>query len=287
MSKVWSFHLFLPPSTIPLVTYGQYQPQEGRTQLLLRLHRTSSRRHRILLAEDQQVYAKVGLLVELLQKISILITHSGSDILQTIFSHWFSWAKMILFWAKFHWSFVLKGPIENKALLTQVIAWRQTSIKHYLNQYIWPLGELIFLTMDYCKRNLTPVLIHMSYVSFTLTHWGQATHICLSKLTIMGSYNGLSPGRHQATVWTNAGILLIWTLGTNVSEIWREIHMFSFTKMHFKMSSEKWQPFCLGLNVLIHQNVVTLLVVRLEYSRRTRSIEWLLIPWRHVPPTGG
>ena len=29
-----------------------------------------------------------------------------------------------------------------------------------------------------------------------------------------------------------------------------EIHTFSFKKMHLKMSSGKWWPFCLGLNVL-------------------------------------
>ena len=37
--------------------------------------------------------------------------------------------------------------------------------------------------------------------------------------TIIGSDNGLSPGRHQAIIWTNDGILLIGTLGTNFSEI--------------------------------------------------------------------
>ena len=76
------------------------------------------------------------------------------------------------------------------------------------------------------------------------------THICVSKLTIIGSDNGLSPGRRQAIIWTNAGILLIRTLGTNFSEILSGIHVFSFKKMHFKMSSAKWRPFCLGLNVL-------------------------------------
>ena len=42
-----------------------------------------------------------------------------------------------------------------------------------------------------------------------LTHWGRATHICISKLTIIGSDNGLSPEWRQAIIWTNAGILLI------------------------------------------------------------------------------
>ena len=76
------------------------------------------------------------------------------------------------------------------------------------------------------------------------------THICVSKLKITGSDNGLSPGWCQAIIWTNAGILLIQTWGTNFSEILSEIHAFSFKKMHLKMSSAKWRPFCLGLNVL-------------------------------------
>ena len=75
-------------------------------------------------------------------------------------------------------------------------------------------------------------------------------HICVDKLTIIGSDNGLSLGRRQAIIWTNAGILLIRTLGTNFSEILSEIHAFSFKKMHLKMSSVKSRPFCLGLNVL-------------------------------------
>ena len=57
-----------------------------------------------------------------------------------------------------------------------------------------------------------------------LTHWGWVTHICVSKLTIIGSDNGLSPERRQANIWTNAGILLVGTLGTNFSEILSEIH---------------------------------------------------------------
>ena len=83
-----------------------------------------------------------------------------------------------------------------------------------------------------------------------LNHWGRVTHICVSKLTIIGSDNGLSPGRRQAIVWTNAGILLIRTLGTNFSEILVEIHSFSFSKKHLKRSSAKWRLFDLCLNEL-------------------------------------
>ena len=75
-------------------------------------------------------------------------------------------------------------------------------------------------------------------------------HIYVGKLTNIGSDNGLSPGRRQAIIWTNTGILLIGTLETNFSDFLIVIHTFSFNKMHLKMSSAKWRPFCLGLNVL-------------------------------------
>ena len=67
-----------------------------------------------------------------------------------------------------------------------------------------------------------------------LTHWGRVTHICVGNLTIIGPDNGLSPGRRQAIIWTNAGILLIGPWGTNFSEILNGIQTFSFKKMHFE-----------------------------------------------------
>ena len=66
-------------------------------------------------------------------------------------------------------------------------------------------------------RNYTPWIygflgtyFERNSVSPPITHWGRTTHICVGKLTIVGSDDGLSPGRRQAIIWTNAGI---WTLG--------------------------------------------------------------------------
>ena len=73
---------------------------------------------------------------------------------------------------------------------------------------------------------------------------------CFQKATLLS----LSPGRRQAIFWTNAGILSIRTLGINSNEILSEIRVFSFKKMHLKMSSAKWRPFCLGLSVLIRDH---------------------------------
>ena len=84
-----------------------------------------------------------------------------------------------------------------------------------------------------------------------LTDWGRGMHISIGNVTIIGSDNGLSPGRLQAIILTNAGILSIGPLATNFNENSIGIRTFSFKKMHCKMSSSKWRPFCLGHNVLI------------------------------------
>ena len=107
---------------------------------------------------------------------------------------------------------------------------------------------------------------------FHLTHWGRVTHICVGKLTIIGSDNGLAPGRRQAIIWTNAAVLLIGPLGINFNEILIEIHTFSFKKMHIKMLSGKWRPFCLGLNVLTYPGICTSGLVQ-------HNSRWWFVAW--------
>ena len=109
-----------------------------------------------------------------------------------------------------------------------------------------------------------------SLAIYWLTHWGRVTYKCVVELAIIGSDNGLSPGRRQAIIWTNAGILLIGPLGTNFSEILIEILLFSFKKMRLKVSSAKWRPFCLCLNVLI--NPITSAPVKLQSYHFSNSL---------------
>ena len=94
------------------------------------------------------------------------------------------------------------------------------------------------------------------------------THKCVSKLTIIGSDNGLTPHRCKAIIRTNAGILLTGPLGTNFSEILIKIHIFQFKAIHLKMSSAKCRPLCVKtpqegdpgcffkLNSLWHSDVI-------------------------------
>ena len=111
------------------------------------------------------------------------------------------------------------------------------------------------------------------------------THICVSKLTIIVSDNGLSPNRRQAIIWTNAGILLIGPLGTNFSEILIKILTFSLKKMRLKVSSAKRRPFCLGLNVLTNcgtlafhcTSLISLIYLECSWNHRTRKMSLFMI----------
>ena len=130
----------------------------------------------------------------------------------------------------------------------------------HIERIIWWLGDqwhqatschydiLTTINCQWCKSSQSSERKHLA-----LTHWGRVTHICVSELTIIASDNGLSPDRRQVIIWTSAGILIIGPLGTNFSEILIKIITFSFKKMLFKVSSAKWRPCCLGLNVITHE----------------------------------
>ena len=63
------------------------------------------------------------------------------------------------------------------------------------------------------------------------THRGLVTHMGVGKLIVIVSDNGLSPGRRQASIWTNARTLLI---RTNFSNILIGIQLFLFKKSHLR-----------------------------------------------------
>ena len=124
---------------------------------------------------------------------------------------------------------------------------------HILQTWCWPficlylieytrlncvlVNEIIAISYGLCVwagRNLLPWMPCIS-----LTHWGRVTHICVNKLTIIGSDNGLPPGRRQAIIWTNSEILLIRTLGTNFSETIGKIYSFPFKKCIWKCRLRK------------------------------------------------
>ena len=112
--------------------------------------------------------------------------------------------------------FVPNGPIDNTSVLVETMAWCWTGDN--------PFSEM---------------MITQFTDAYKLTHWGRVTHICIGNLTNIGSDNGLSPDRRLAIIWTNARMMLIGPLETNLSEILIKVHTFSLKKMHSKMSSGK------------------------------------------------
>ena len=83
------------------------------------------------------------------------------------------------------------------------------------------LGLMLPMTEISCA------VCHIRRIIESLTHWVRVMHICVSKLTIIGWDNGLSPGRRQAIIWTIDAILLTEPLGTKFNEILIEIHFHS------------------------------------------------------------
>ena len=170
---------------------------------------------------------------------------------------------------------MLQKASDGKSTLIKVMVFSHQATSYYLRQY-WPKSmspygitgpQLLYRNMHCpimsieCKKYFIFGKFSISKCEFmkkcmaadfikAITHWGRVMHICVSKLTIIGPDNGLLPGRRQAIIWTNDGILFIGPLGTNFSEILIEIYTFSFKKMHLKMSSGNWQPSSLRLNVL-------------------------------------
>ena len=88
-------------------------------------------------------------------------------------------------------------------------------------------------------------MAHKAFKRFecALIHWGRVTHTCVSKLTIIGPDNCLTPDRHQAIIWINSGILLILTLWSNFGEIDIYIFLFWFYYQFSLDSSERFTTF--------------------------------------------
>ena len=103
-----------------------------------------------------------------------------------------------------HWNYEFRGKFQHcTTVMTCKIT---TSSKHSF--------DFLHKSENFFSQDWDWELINCFWnrsLIFTLTRCGRVTYICTSKLTIIGSGNGLSPDRRQAIIWTNAGIVN-WTL---------------------------------------------------------------------------
>ena len=99
-------------------------------------------------------------------------------------------------------------------IMDNKINWRE-HINHVAGKISHGIGKLIKPKNISKYQHWYPYIIILYIISLIisviygflliLAHWGRVTYICVSKLTIIGSDNGLSPGRRQAIIWTSAG----------------------------------------------------------------------------------
>ena len=121
-----------------------------------------------------------------------------------------------------------------KLMLSAMVYWFGTkqheNIKHAM---VSTMGKLCTAALSRYRvtgtrflpePDLTILLLHIHITLNTasearlfivINSLSRVTCICLSSLRVICSDNGLSPGRLQTIIWTNAGILLIWTIGTH------------------------------------------------------------------------
>ena len=135
------------------------------------------------------------------------------------------------------------GQLRGKCFHLMTSSWEGVIFWHHTSLCV-PMVQPMTVwqqTIKWFSFDAFPISKMLYILHTALTHWGRVTHICVSKLTVIG--------RRQAIIWTNAWMLLIGPLVKYISEIVIAIQTFSFAKMHLKMSSAKWRPLCFGLNV--------------------------------------
>ena len=127
------------------------------------------------------------------------------------------------------------------------LLWNLNVLLIYQNAKFHSEYNIDVLVQDRCNSSALAMELRLSCTN---------PSICYNLCTAL-SLNWLRPSdahMNQVIIWTNAGILLIGPLGTNFSEILIKIHTFSCIWKCRLVN--KWQPFCLGLNVLTHYGLV-------------------------------
>ena len=162
-------------------------------------------------------------------------------------------------------TFILLGQFHNRGF-------NNRSLKSVWKLHIW---NFIQISQEPMSFNVKPCKHMCSDYQLFFTHWGRVTHKCVSKLTIMGPDNGLSPGRHHHLnqcwniVNSTLGNKLQWNLNRNSNNFIQE--------NAFESVVWKWRPFCLGPNELMPISVTNRtspLLSKANINKINFSWEW-------------
>ena len=121
----------------------------------------------------------------------------------------------------------VKYPVDGYVIASHTILWY-----HYLSM----LKKLFFFSC--LQLNV-------------LTHWGRVTHICISKITIIGSDNGLSPWTAPSHYLNQCWNIVNWTLGNKLQwNLNRNLYIFiqenPLENVVWKMAAILSRPQCVN-----------------------------------------
>ena len=149
--------------------------------------------------------------------------------------------------------FVCRCPITWQC---QAISWHSDDYKFSMWSKFIRLMVIGSLVQQTSLRMATDISITSQAIpqhfEWELIHWGRVIHILINKLTIIGLDNGLLPGQRQAIFWTNAGVLLIGSLETNLNQnlytnSWHfpeskfVYKWLTFSRRHFQIHFIEWK----------------------------------------------
>ena len=136
----------------------------------------------------------------------------------------------------------------NGIQLPLFIVSRQVVIRHSTSKPDWKKDNSGVAGWDITLHN-----------AIILIHRGRVTHICVNKLAIIGSDNGLSPGRRQAIIWTNIlecifiqenafesvvrKLAAVLSRPQCVKHVWGPRGFIIFSKFRWRMEQIIWEDF--------------------------------------------
>ena len=115
-------------------------------------------------------------------------------------------------------------------------------------------GEYLTLSRGNITQKVNMLIVCSSFLNWTrngLIYRSMYKSVNIVNKAIVCSGNDLSPTRHQVIVWANDSLLSITAWVTYISMKFNLIkRAYVFMNMHLKISSAKWRPFRLSLNVI-------------------------------------
>ena len=133
----------------------------------------------------------------------------------------------------------IAGKYPRDSLHTFSGALKPCAVCSDLNCFVGTNCSKFGMENDYCSVK-NQINVSVTFVIISLTHWGRMTHICVGKLTIIGSDNGLSPGRLMYGTGTCIWDMCPERLNTPNNRVYQRNIRPPIAKIHIKRKVVLW-----------------------------------------------